>query len=134
MYLKIKFSSRELAEKLSGMALLTKLDLLDPIALDGETVFYAEDAYDECGPGCDDGDYMEMDFIKIKRLDPKAEIACVTNADEGTGLHLVADAKSGDDDVSVFYSANRKMMRSFASPEWFALCDSEKENFDEEDW
>lgn len=136
MKLYIQFSSADVAEKFKGTRILSDIQLIQPIFLDGKVKFNASDDYDECGPGGIDETYMQKDFSKIKSVDPRAEIACVTNFDEGSGYRIVVYSKSDSEDVIYLSTQSYKVDKDIGSSKWFSLCEelmAEDEEFMAED-
>ena len=137
MKLSIKFSSAQMAQKFNGTRILSDIQLIQPIFLDGKVKFNARDDYDECGPGGLDASYMEEDFAKIKAVDPAAKIACVTNVDEGCGYRIVVYSKSDSVDVVYLPTRSNKVVKDIGSSSWFELCEElmaeDEEEYDEWD-
>ena len=123
MQVSIKFSSEEAAKTVSGFELFKDVELYDPIVLDGSIEQDYEDDYDECGPDRSDVENFQSDFEKLKEIDPQVELACVANADEGTGLYPAVYAKSTDKDVKFIVSGSSKVYHTFGADTWFELCD-----------
>ena len=123
MKVSIKFSSEEFAKKANGFELFKNVELFDPIILDGSIEQDYEDDYDECGPDSSDVEFFQDDFEKLKKIDPAVELACVANADEGTGLYPVVYARYSEKDVKFIVSASSKVYNTFGKDTWFDLCD-----------
>jgi hypothetical protein len=123
MLVSIKFSSEDAAKKAEGFELFKEVKLFDPIVLDGSLEQDYEDDYDECGPGYSDAEWFQSDFEKLKEIDPKAELACIANADEGTGLYPVVYSRADDTEVKSIVSPSSKTYHTFGEDGWFDSCD-----------
>ena len=103
--------------------LFKSIELFAPIVLDGTIEQDYEDDYDECGAGYSDVEIFQNDFEKLKEIDPAVELACVANADEGTGLYPAVYAKTSESDVKFIVSPSSKIYHTFGKDTWFDLCD-----------
>ena len=123
MIVSIKFSCEDAAKKAEGFELFKEVELFDPIVLDASLEQDYEDDYDECGPYCSDAEWFQSDFEKLKEVDPQAELACVANADEGTGLYPVVYSRATDAEVKFIVSPSSKIYHTFGKDGWFDFCD-----------